>query len=216
MAGSPVHNPRGGLPQGETFDRTDFAFADRYLPERRIPRYERIRVKFPFIEDRSALFRIPFESDELHRSWRGEIPKIPIDFNHLTIIPPFNLARTQYLFHSTAQNVNNVPQGYYGTSSGIFPVDFVPFSIGEPTEKAVIINLDYNADSTISGEFYFILHDNRQKIRESLYYPQGYYPNDPASLGVMMEWQISPDFQMPVSPQLRYPNQGAFKRKGVL
>ena len=202
-----VRNPRGGLPPGPgPVDRTDFTFADRYIEDRKLPKYERIKAKFPLVEDRKAISRIPFESDELRRSYRGKVPLVPIDYNNLSINPPDNLAQSKYLFHSDAPNASNVPEGYYGTSSGIYPIDFIPFSVGEPTEKGVTINLDYVPTQSISGEFYFILYDNRQVIKETQY-----YPNDSNSLGVMMEWKINPNFSNPTEPELRYP-RGAFKK----
>lgn len=204
-----LKTPRKGLnPKEPKTESTDFTFADRYIEDRKHYKWWRIRVKFPLIDDRNAISRIPFESEELRRSFRGKVPNVPIDYSNLTTRKPETLADSKYKFTSDAANINNVPQGYYGTTSGIYPIDFEPFTIGEVLNKGIVINQDYIPDLTYSGgEFYFILIDNFNKIKET-----EYYPIDPDSQGVMMNWQIKPEFDNPTYPKTRYP-RGAFKRK---
>lgn len=203
-----VRNPRGGLKVGETqTDRTDFSFADRYLEDRRKYKYWRIQVNYPFVPERSAPGNIDFESEELRRSYREKIPHESIDMNNLTTSRTPTLKDMKYRFISDAPNASNIPEGYYGTSSGIYPIDFIPFSIGDPTNIPITINYDYKPVTTTSGEFYFVLVDNYKEIINTVYYPL-----DQPSQGVMMEWQIQPSFDNPTEPTLRFP-RGALRRK---
>lgn len=187
-------------------ESTDFSFADRYLEDRKIPKYIRIKAKYPLIEDRKAA-NIDYSSDELRRSYRGKVPQVPIDFNNLQTSPPDNLGMSQYKFISDAPNASNVPEGYYGTSSGIFPIDFEPFSIGIPTNIPITISEDTPSVIPTSGEFFYVLLDTYSNIKYTVYYPV-----DSGSRGVMMEWIIDPNFQNPTEPSVRYPKNGAYRR----
>jgi len=187
-------------------ESTDFSFADDFIEDRRYYRWRRLQVKFPFIEDRSACGNIDFASEEQNRSFRGKVPHIPTDFSNLKTTRPETLADSKYKFRSDAPNASNVPEGYYGTSSGIFPIDFVPFSIGEPTNRPVTINYDYTPTTATSGEFFYVMQDNARDQIETKYYPM-----DSGSLGTMMEWKIDPKFDNPTEPNVRYP-KGAFKK----
>jgi hypothetical protein len=191
----------------KALETTDFSFADNYIEDMRVPKWWRIKVKYPYVEDRNAISRIPFESEELRRSFRGKVPQVPPDYSNLTTKKPETLADSKYLFRSSATNKSNVPPGYYGTTSGIFPIDFEPFTVGEPLNKGVIVNYDYSPETVYSGgEFYFVMIDNYHEINKPLYIPV-----HPDSLGVMPQWKFKPEFENPTYPKLRYP-RGAIKR----
>lgn len=188
-------------------ESSDFSFADRYLQDRRFPKWIRIKAKFPLVEGDRRVANIDYASDELRRSYRGQVPKIPIDFNNLTTARVETLGDSKYKFVSNAPNASNVPKGFYGTSSGIYPIDFEPFSIGLPTNIPIEINEDYKPESTVSGEFFFVLLDNYREIKQTVYYTV-----DSGSRGTMMEWEFDPLFQNPTEPAVRYPKNGAHRR----
>lgn len=186
-------------------ESTDFSFADEYLEERKYGKWRRIQVGFPYSDDRAA-GNIDYRSPDWHRSYRGTAPNPGADRNNLQIKDPEPLDSARYKYINPARNGSNVPEGYYGTSSGIFPIDFEPFTVGDPTDNPIMVDQEYQ-NSTPSGEFF---------VGKNVQYsnPQGeteYYPVQSGNPG-RFNWEILPEYQAPTEPSVRYP-MGARKRR---
>jgi len=188
---------------------TDFSFADSYIEERRTGKWRRIEVSFPLSDDRGAS-NIDYASEEMRRTYRGVIPNPGPDYNNLEVREPLNLASSKYRFLSPAVNGSNVPEGFYGTSSGIEPIVEPPFSefYGLPTDNPVIVDKDF--ENTLTSGAEFIVAKNTAYSN-----PLGendYIPNDPDSIAAgRLNWEINPNYQAPTSPNVRFP-MGARKR----
>ena len=192
-------------------ETTNFSWAEAYIDDLKRGKYVRIQVGFPFVTgNRKAGGNVDYTNPRLNRSTRGRVPTEDLDLNNLSISKPRPLTSSEFLFINDANNGSNVPEGYYATSSGIFPIDFTPFSendpAGPPTDKPTVIkNLDTKGEG--SGEFFIaknIRLANMLGITE-------YYPVNPGGPVGMFNWEIIGEYQTPVYPQLRYP-RGA-KRK---
>lgn len=199
---------RGPLKPGEpgTYTTSDSG-AFEWIEDRKVPKYERIKAKFPYVEDRKAA-NINYSDPNLNREYRGKAPQPGPDYNNLTVKPPRDFSSQEYMFISDATNGGNVPEGYYGTSSGIFPIDFTPFTIGLPSDTPVIIGPELDVSNVSSGtaEFFvarYALIDNMQGILK-------YYPSGPDT--GRFEWEILPEFDNPTEPDTRYPSGARRKR----
>lgn len=177
----------------------------------RFPKWERIQVNFPLVPDRSACGKIEYTSEIENRWSRGRTPIPGLDFEHLTINPPKDLSTSQYKFTSDAPNASNVPEGFYGTSSGIFPIDFIPFSPGSPTvdwlttDNPVTITGGEIADpeSSISGAEFVI---GKNIITSKMDGILDYIPANSGGLEVgRLNWEILPGFNNPTEPEVRFP-----------
>lgn len=198
-----------GKPKGGTKEeRTDFSWAERYLEDRRIPKYERIRTKFPRSYSRTEEGNIDWYSEDYKRSFRGHLPGDTVDYENLSIRKPLTSMDAKYRFVNDAKNGSNVPEGFYGTESGIFPIDFIPFTVGEPTDHPRIVSSGESMNLPNSGvEFLIGLNtdvDNMKGITP-------YYPSYSGEVG-RFEWEILPEFQSPTYPDVRFP-LGARKKR---
>jgi len=186
---------------------TDFSFADWYIEDRKKGKYWRVQVNYPYVNDRRAA-NIDYSAESERRTWRGSAPLVPQDRDKITIRKPFSFDSSQYLFISDANAGSNIPEGYYGTSSGIFPIDFIPFSQGTPTDNPVEVDGDFD-NTTTSGEFFIARNiETSQMLGIVPYYPltgDGFLPG-------RFEWDISPNFKTAVFPQVRYPSGAVRKR----
>jgi hypothetical protein len=188
-------------------ESTDFSFADEYLQERKTGQWRRIQVGFPYSDDRAA-GNIDYSSEEWRRSYRGQAPNPGQDINNLQVKQPESLDSAKYRYINSAKNGSNVPPGFYGTSSGIFPIDFVPFSVGDPTDNPVMVDSTFENNVT-SGEAFIAKNvEYSNPLGEN-----SYIPVDSGSLGAgRFNWEINPDYQAPVDPQVRFP-MGARRRR---
>lgn len=187
---------------------TDFSFADEYLQERKTGQWRRIKVGFPYSDDRAA-GNIDYKSQDWHRSYRGVAPNPGQDINNLQVKQPESLDSARYRYINSAKNGSNVPEGYYGTSSGISPIVEEPFSsfYGPPTDNPVTVDQDFD-NTTISGELFIAKNTEYSN-------PQGeteYYPVNSGSLDAgRFNWTIKPEYQAPTEPEVRFP-MGARRR----
>lgn len=189
------------IKEEETYS-TDFSFAESYIEDLRFPKYVPIKVKFPLSDDRKAA-NINYLDDYWRRSFRGKIPFEYHSYTNLKKQPPKNFSSAENLFINKAPNTKNVPEGYYATSSGNFPIDFIPFQDGEPIDYPAYV--DGETESTLSGQFILLKNLPYKGINDT--YRYSYNP----SIGRFF-WDIKPEFQNPIEPELRFPN-GAIKRK---
>lgn len=183
---------------------TDFSFADRYLEDRRTGKYWRIQIGFPWSDDRRAA-NIDYSDPYWHRSFRGKAPVYGPDWSDLDGGEE-DLSTAEYQFVSNARNGSNVPVGYYGTSSGISVVDFVPFTVGSPTDNPAVISGDVG--NSVSGEFLIAKNVETSNIdgdQHPYYYTVSGNPG-------RFNWEILPEFQNPTEPEVRFPN-GARRKK---
>lgn len=198
-----------GKPKGGTKEElTDFSWADRYLEDRKFPKYERIQTKFPRSYSRTEEGNIDWYAEDYKRSFRGYIPGETVNYEDLSIRRPLTAMDGKYRFVNDAKNGSNVPEGYYGTESGIFPIDFVPFTVGEPSDNPRTITTDEDINMPGSGvEFIVALNPESDRM-----IPENkYYPSYSGNVG-RFEWQILPEFDNPTEPQVRYP-LGARKKR---
>jgi hypothetical protein len=191
-------------------ERTDFSWAENYIDDRIYGRLKRIQVNFPLINDRKAAGNIDYSSDEEKRTWRGKVPEVGRKNTEKSIKGSYSLDESQFKYVNSAPNINNIPEGYIATVSGVEPLVDEPFTAGPqqgyPTDNPVEINEKFQNNVT-SGEFFIGMNIETE-------YPR--YPYRYTTSGVTdnrMEWRISPDFDNPTEPEVRYPRQGAFKIK---
>lgn len=187
---------------------TDFSWADRYLEDRKYSRYERIRVKFPRSYSRTEEGNINWKSDDNKRSYRGYLPGDTVDYNNLSIRKPLTSLDSKYRFVNDARNGSNVPEGYYGTESGIYPIDFIPFTVGEPTDNPRIISEEESINLPGSGAEFLVA---RNVEADAMSPDIIYYPSYSGMVG-RFEWNISPEFNNPTEPEVRFP-VGARKKR---
>jgi hypothetical protein len=197
---------QGLTPSEPKTTSSDFAFADRYLQDRRFPKWELMRPNFPFIPNRRAA-NIDFPSEEWRRTYRGVVPFDYYAYDQLKIIRPRNWMSTKYIFVNKVPIGNHIPQGYYGTSSGISPIDFMPFTVGSTSDNPTVISgILADQDHQYSE---FIIAKNTA-FSGWTYYPKFIESYD-HSIG-KFEWKIKPSYQAPIWPQQRFPN-GAVRYK---
>lgn len=177
---------------------TDFSFAERYIEERKYGKYVPIKVNFPYIDDRKAA-NIDFAAEENRRSFRGRPLLVQDPLSKLTVKGYKDLSSSEFLFINKARNGSNVPQGFVGTSSGIEPLTYVPFTQGPPSSTVVEVNQEFD-NSLESGDIF--VAKNLEKLEESA----SYIPVDSGAYGVgRFNWNINPDFDNPTFPNLRFP-----------
>lgn len=193
---------RASTPQ----ETTDFSWADRYLEDRRIPKYWRIKAKFPLVEDRKAA-NIDYYSEEMRREFRGSPPKEFYSYDKLDLPDPPDLSNAQFLFVNDAQNVSHIPEGYKATESGIEPDSSIPFTEGDTTDHPIVINSDFE-NNVISGDIFLAKNIETANMNGELY---PYYPSYSGNVG-RFEWEISQNYNTPIEPETRFPN-GARKRR---
>jgi hypothetical protein len=193
-------------------ETTDFSWANLYIEDMRHPKYVRIQVAYPFKEkDRKAGGNVDYLDPRLRRSTRGRVPRADLDMNNLTVAPTPLLNSSKYLFINNANNGINVPDGYYATSSGIAPIDFIPFSKDDPTRGPPIGNPGVISDfkTQVNPPVEYFIGKNIRTLNMMNTTP--YYPASPEVTSGLLEWEIKGEYSSPVYPQLRYP-RGA-KRK---
>lgn len=166
----------------------------------RFPQWERIQVNYPLIPDRSAPGNIGYTDPVWRRTFRGDTPIPGLDFSNLTINPPKDLSSSQYKFISDAPNASNVPEGFYGTASGIFPIDFVPFTVGSPTDNPTTISGEVDPNTRSPAEFIIA----KNIITQDMDGLPKYVPVNPAGVG-RFNWEILPEFNNPTEPEVRFP-----------
>lgn len=201
---------------------TEYSGADRYIDGLIHPRWERRRVRFPWDYNRK-FGNVQYTSEEEYRTYHGEAP-----FNYW---PNDNIQVRRPRTHAAAENlfINNavegstlIPKGYYGTPSGLYPI--TPDLFFGPTKDHPTI-VTYT-DPTISGKEFFVARDTETTYSGELIYfsPQegaAFFIDTPTGVNITtnpydpsvgrFEWTISPDYQAPVYPDIRYPN-GARRR----
>jgi len=194
---------------------TDFSWANEYLEERRTGKLRRIQVKFPLSTDRKEGGNIPYADQALHREWRGKAPLVGRPNDEKSIKGAYSLDDAEFIHINDAPNINNVPDGYIATPSGIEPLADLPFTEGEQqgyaTNPPVEINSEFANDSG-SGIYYIGMNINTENMRGERY-PYRYYTQNPAADDIRMSWRLSNGFDNPTAPALRYPKKGAVRLK---
>lgn len=191
-------------------EKTDFSFAENYIEDRRVPRYVPVRAKFPLGDDRRA-GNVDYTSELAHREFGRYKLSESVDYENLQVQPPKDYSLPRHQFVNTAPHSSNVPEGYYGTESGIYPIDFVPFTQGLPTDNPVTIT-ELEDVATATGAEFLILDNTRASNTSENFVETPYYPLGDPKTG-RFEWTISPEYQAPVSPEVRFPNGARKNRK---
>lgn len=202
---------RGGLKPGAQLTvKTDFSFANEYLEERKYGKWRRIKVTYHQSYDRRAA-NINYESQTTHRTFRGSAPILPTSRDELTTQKPKNLNNPEYQFVSDAKDGTNIPEGYYGTVSGIEPIVVKPFTIpyyGYTTDNPTQVDCNYQ-NNTPQVEFMY----GKNIETEYGYYPRYPFKNSYDESVGKFEWWTSEEFDNPTEPELRYPKRGSKRRK---
>lgn len=191
---------------------TDFSFAERYIEDRRFPKWERVKVKFPLVEERDAPnWSMDYQDQYWHRSFRGKAP-IPeyYAYDKLNTSELSDLSSSEYKFKSDANNGSNVPVGYYATSSGIYPIDFIPFTKGEPSDHPTYISEEDTVNSITSGVEFIVGKNIKTPTMITGSYPYRYLAG--SNIG-RFEWNINPNYETPTWPETRFPNGATRKKK---
>ncbi len=194
---------RKPYPQYRSTESSAYLFHE----DRKFGRWQRIQVKFPLDTDRRSA-NIDWASEENRRTFRGRVPDVGIDYNNITTRPPKKYDDPSFQFVSDAKNGSNVPEGYYVTSSGLSPIDFIPFTQGAPVDDPTIVDPTFQNDKE-STEF-FVANNVETENRAGDKHP---YISDVDPIPGRFAWELSPDYQAPTPPEVRYPKVGAFRKK---
>jgi len=192
---------------GPEYSSTDSSWAEAWHEDVKFSKYERIKVKFPLIDDRKAV-NLDYRSEDYARSYRGDLPGDGVDYANLSTRRPLTIMDAKYRYVNNAPNISNVPQGFYATESGIFPIDFVPFTQGPPSDNPNTITDFEDVSNSPSSEFIIANNTRTESQRPKNDYIYSYNPN----VG-RFEWLIKPEFDNPTEPKVRFPNGAIRKRK---
>lgn len=196
---------------------TKRSWAERYIDQVKQGRFDRVNTKYPLISDRRAAGNIPFTDKTLHRTWGGEVPEVgrPNDAKEETK-GAFRLNEQRFQWVSKNPNKKKIDRFEIGVPDGIEPLVDAPFTPGAqqgyPTDNPVKITDNY---TPTHGEAEFVIGGS---ISQSEYLKTRYqykYPVDPNrnALDNRIYWEISPNYQTPTHPEIRYPQKGALRRK---
>lgn len=195
--------------------RTIYSSADEYLDDRRKGQLWRVQVKFPLIEDRRAAGNIDYTNELNRRSWREKVPEVGRPNDQKSIKGAYELDDSQFIYVNDAPNGLNIPRFNIATSSGHEPLVDPPLTVGEqqgyPTDNPVEINADFENNVT-SGEFFIGMNIETENMR-GYKYPYRFYNSNPAYKDIRFDWQIKPEFDNPMEPNVRYPRRGARRNK---